>query len=147
MSNPESIPANINAERTTLGGFLEDPSILDAAICEGLQASDFLLSDHRRVFEAMLCLRDKGVPVDIITTAEELGNAGADFALLSDLISGIVIHRDHILYHARLVRQKSRLRAQVELFEWLSQQALEAGADPDEIARLALEKLPVSVSV
>jgi replicative DNA helicase len=133
--------SNLPAERAALGAFIEESSILTAAIDDGLTPDDFSLSDHQRMFRALVELRDKRFPVDYISLAEHLGNSQYDFALLGELISGVVIQHSHIAHHVRVIRQKSRLRALLRLSDWIAQAAVEVGADPEEIGNLVLDKL------
>lgn len=141
MHNPDPMPTNLPAERTVLGAFIEDADLFSEAISEGLTADDFSISAHRRIFGAILELRAKNCPIDYIAVAEQIGNAPDDFALIGDLISGVVIERGHILHHARIVKKKSRLRALMKVAEWISLSATEATADPDALVHATLTKL------
>jgi replicative DNA helicase len=134
-------PRNLASERVILGALIEEESILSAAVGAGLDIEDFFLSDHRRIFAAMLELRENNSPVDYITVAEQLGNRQADVVLLASLIDGVVIDRSHVLYHIGIVRKKSRLRRLQQLAEWMLQSANEISADPDALTEVALEKL------
>lgn len=135
------MPTNLPAERAILGVFIEEAGLLSEAISEGLAVDDFSISDHRRIFGAILELRDKNCPIDYISVAEQLGNAPADFALLGDLINGIVIHRGHVLHHVKIVRKKARLRTLMKVADWISQSATEVAANPDALVQVAIEKL------
>jgi replicative DNA helicase len=99
------------------------------------------ISAHRRIFGAILELREKNCPIDYIAVAERIGNAPEDFALIGDLISGVVIERSHILHHVRIVRKKSRLRALMKLADWISRSATQVAADPDALVQVTLTKL------
>ncbi len=134
------IPTNLAAERVVLGALIEDDGLLPEVLDVGLSAEDFLLSDHQRVFRAVLALREKHCPVDYITVAEELGNQNADYVLIASLVHGVVVHENHVLHHVQIVRRKARLRALLKLGEWIST-AVTEGSEPDqvvaEIARMA----------
>ena len=135
------MPTNLPAERTVLGALIEDADLFSDAISEGLTVDDFSISAHRRIFGAILELREKNCPVDYIAVAEQIGNAPEDFALIGDLISGVVIERTHILHHVRIVRKKSRLRALMKLADWISHSAVQVAADPDALVQVTLTKL------
>jgi replicative DNA helicase len=134
-------PASLAAERVVLGGIIEDPTILPAALSSGLVAADFSLSDHRRIFAAILALVESNSPVDLVLLAEHLGGSGDDYVLVGSLIEGVVIERGHILHHVRLIRQKSKLRRLESLGESVQMAASETNADPDAIAAQVREKL------
>jgi replicative DNA helicase len=134
-------PQNLPSERIVLGAAIEDATLLSEAINAGLKANDFFLSDHRRIFGAMLELREKNAPIDYVTVAEQIGNSQADFVLLASLIEGVVIEREHVLYHVGIVRKKSRLRKLQKVGNWLFESANENSADPDALAQMVLAKL------
>jgi replicative DNA helicase len=135
------MPTNLPAERAVLGALIEDDGLLSAAISEGLTVDDFSISDHRRIFGAILELRDKNCPIDYISVAEQLGNDPADFALLGDLISGVVVERSHIRHHVGIVKKKSQLRTLMKVADWISQSATEVAVNPDVLVQVAIEKL------
>jgi replicative DNA helicase len=135
------MPTNLPAERTVLGTLIEDDDLLNDALSEGLTADDFSISAHRRIFGAILELREKNCPIDYIAVAEQLGNDPADFALLGDLINGIVIHRGHVLHHVKIVRKKARLRTLMKVGDWIFKSATEVAANPDALVQVAIEKL------
>ena len=110
---------NLPAERAVLGALVEDDELMTEVLVSGLSAEDFLLSDHQRIFRAILSLREKKCSVDYITVAEELGNRNSDYALIGDLIQGVVLHPDHVLHHVAIVKRKARLRTLLKLGEWI----------------------------
>ena len=126
-------PANLEAERSILGALIfDDDSYLEEVLASGLRAEDFFLSDHCRIFQTIESLRAQKWPVDFLTVAEALGNRSEDFAVLSDLIQGVVLHRDHILYHVRIVRRKAHLRALLRISEWITS-SIDETSDPEPI--------------
>jgi replicative DNA helicase len=137
---PATVPVNLRAERAVLGAVIEDDSLIADVLGVGLSPSDFLLADHQRTFTAIVALKKKGAPVDIVSVLEELGNRDRDAALLSDLITGVVIHRGHILYHAGIVQQKSKLRALQKLGEWILN-SVNACSEPGALVGQICERL------
>jgi replicative DNA helicase len=135
------MPTNLPAERTVLGALIEQDGLLSLAISEGLTVDDFSISDHRRIFGAILDLREKNCPIDYIAVAEQLGNSPSDFALLGDLISGVVVERSHIRHHVGIVKKKAQLRTLMKVADWISQSATEVTANPDALVKVAIEKL------
>jgi replicative DNA helicase len=135
------IPVNLPAEREVLGSLVEDGGILSAALASGLCVDDFSLSDHRRVFEAILQLKTDECPVDYITVTDRLGNSDNDFVLLASLINGTVIVRSHVLHHLKILRKNARLRALAILAEWILESVNQVSADPDSIAQAIRARL------
>src|SRR4030088_3405067 len=64
-------PANIDAERSILGGVLLDNHAFNEA-AEHLKPEDFCIDSHRRIYSRMMDLADSSRPIDIITLGEEL---------------------------------------------------------------------------
>ncbi len=67
----KGLPANVDAERFVLGSILlDDTWFIQAAGL--LEADDFSLDKHRRIFRRMADLQDRGEKIDRITVANEL---------------------------------------------------------------------------
>ncbi|HPN10349.1 MAG TPA: DnaB-like helicase N-terminal domain-containing protein, partial [Syntrophales bacterium] len=64
-------PQNIEAEQSVLGGILLDNQGLNAVL-EVITGRDFYSEAHRRIFEAMINLSERGEPVDLITLSSIL---------------------------------------------------------------------------
>lgn len=65
------LPASIDAERSILGAVLLDNAAFDQA-AEKLQADDFSLDSHRKIYLRMTELAEQSRPVDFVTMAEQL---------------------------------------------------------------------------
>jgi len=109
-----SLPANIDAERSILGAILLDNFTYTQASSENLQADDFSLDSHRRIYARITELADSGRPVDLVTLAEELSRrkeveAIGGVAYLSSLTDGLP-HRPNIEQYVRIVKDKALLR-------------------------------------
>ncbi|MET3683846.1 replicative DNA helicase [Alkalibacillus flavidus] len=112
-TNDRTPPHNIEAEQAVLGAiFLEPNAIVTAS--EIIQPEDFYRVSHKRVFEIMVQLMDKGEPIDLVTVTTELSNA----EMLNDIggvsyltdIANSVPTAANIEYYARIVNEKSTLR-------------------------------------
>jgi replicative DNA helicase len=125
-------PANLEAERCVLGAVIDDASFLPKVMATGLRCDDFMVSDHRRIFQAIELLYGRGIPVDFVTVAEELGNRNEDYAAIAALTFGVVLYEDHILHHAKIVGQKAQLRELLKIGEWIARAVTETG-DPDAV--------------
>lgn len=63
---------NLVAEQSVIGALLIRPELIDTITCD-LVADDFFFSEHKAIFQAILGVRKKNVPIDVISVAEELG--------------------------------------------------------------------------
>ena len=107
------LPANVDAEKTILGAILLDNAAHSEA-AEKLEADDFSLDSHRRIYLRMGELRDTNRAVDIVTLAEELVRykeveAVGGVAYLASLTEGLP-RRPVIEEYIRIVKDKSLLR-------------------------------------
>lgn len=68
-------PNNADAERSVLGCMMQDREALSVAL-ELLTAEDFYQPANREIFDAMHELNAQGMPVDLVTTDEELTRRG-----------------------------------------------------------------------
>lgn len=64
-------PHSLEAERSVLGAAMLDEDAL-LQVAETVKPEDFYDQNHAEVFRAILSLQRKGVPVDMLTVAEEL---------------------------------------------------------------------------
>ena len=66
------LPASADAERAILGAILLDNTAYSQA-AEYLQAEDFSLDSHRRIYLRMMELAESGRAIDFVTLTEQLG--------------------------------------------------------------------------
>jgi replicative DNA helicase len=71
MTLDAGMPANVDAEKTILGAILLDNAAHSEA-SERLDADDFSLDSHRRIFLRMSELMNSQRAVDIVTLSNEL---------------------------------------------------------------------------
>ncbi|MGC1461399.1 MAG: replicative DNA helicase [Terracidiphilus sp.] len=107
------LPANIDAEKTILGAILLDNAAHSEA-AEKLEADDFSLDSHRRIYMRMSELIDSQRAVDIVTLANELARykeveSVGGVAYLASLTEGLP-RRPVIEEYVRIVKDKSLLR-------------------------------------
>jgi replicative DNA helicase len=113
MGFDAGLPANIDAEKTILGAILLD-SAAHSEASEKIDADDFSLDSHRRIFLRMTDLMNSQRPVDIVTLAEELAKnkeveSVGGVAYLASLTEGLP-RRPVIEEYIRIVKDKSLLR-------------------------------------
>jgi len=107
------LPANVDAEKTILGAILLDNAAHSEA-AERLEADDFSLDSHRRIYLRMSELMDSQRPVDIVTLSNELARykeieAVGGVAYLASLTEGLPL-RPVIDEYVKIVKDKSLLR-------------------------------------
>lgn len=103
-------PQNIEAEQALLGAILIDNKILPK-VAETVKETDFYRQTHRVIYQAMLDLHAKRVPVDMITLIEKLKSQNkledADGVSYITLLANVVPTSANALYHARIVVNKA----------------------------------------
>jgi replicative DNA helicase len=107
------LPANVDAEKTILGAILLD-NAAHAETAETIEADDFSLDSHRRIFLRMSELIDAQRAVDIVTLSNELARYKeietiGGVAYLASLTEGLP-RRPVIEEYIRIVKDKSLLR-------------------------------------
>lgn len=107
------LPANVDAEKTILGAILLDNAAHSEA-AEKLEADDFSLDSHRRIFLRMSDLMNEQRAVDIVTLAHELARfkeveSVGGVAYLASLTEGLP-RRPVIDEYIKIVKDKSLLR-------------------------------------
>ncbi|MGH9814296.1 MAG: replicative DNA helicase, partial [Candidatus Acidiferrales bacterium] len=133
------LPQNLDAERSVLGAILLDNDAFHPAI-EILEAADFSLDSHRRIFTRMVALSEKRQPIDFITLSEELERAGeleaaGGSTYLASLSDGLPTSTN-VEHYARIVKEKALLRNLIHTSDNIINQAMEA----DEQADLVLDR-------
>ena len=109
----QSLPANIEAERSILGAILLDNLAYNQA-AEHLKPEDFLLDSHRRIYSRMVDLAESSRAIDHLTLAEELQRHSefetiGGYAYISGLLDGVP-DRPSIEHYIKIVRDKALLR-------------------------------------
>src|SRR3954449_1717521 len=70
-----TLPHNLEAERSVLGAILLHNDAFNLA-AEVIDAADFFRDAHRRIFDKMVKLAERGDAIDLGTLKEELGRRG-----------------------------------------------------------------------
>jgi replicative DNA helicase len=141
-------PTAVHAERTILGGMLLDEIHIEDAT-ELLEADDFALDSHRRIFRAILAVREDGMAVDSTTVMNELhrrkewdsiGGTEYFFDLTSDLPRKLSIES-----YVRIVKDKSRLRETLRVSELTQLEASDQSEAAGTIIARSIERLQAIV--
>ena len=138
------LPTNEDAERFVLGSILLDHSLF--VQCAGtLEADDFSLEKHRRIFRRMGELHERGENIDRITVANELMKFGELEAC--DGLSYLVSLDDglpqipNVDSYVRIVKDKALLRRIIFASQHMMQRCLMDEEEPEQILAGAEETL------
>ena len=131
-----ALPNSSEAERAILGAILLDNSLIDQAVGM-LDASDFYVPSHRRVFEAMKALFSRGAEINPILIGEELKKENAlesvgGIGWITDLTYGLP-HSTNISHYVKLVRGKTMLRTLVKTASKIVETALAEEDEPEVV--------------
>jgi len=140
----KGLPTNVDAERFVLGSILLDDSFFIQA-AGTLEADDFSLEKHRRIFKRMGELHDRGEKIDRITIANELMKFGELEAC--DGLSYLVSLDDglpqipNLDSYIRIVKDKAVLRRIIFSAQHMMNRCLQGEEAPEEILAGAEETL------
>ncbi|MBW1971975.1 MAG: replicative DNA helicase [Deltaproteobacteria bacterium] len=106
-------PHNLEAEQSVLGGILLDNRAINRII-ELLNVEDFYREAHKKIFQAMINISERGGPIDLITLSNELDQKklldDVGGAAYLSLIADVVPTAANIDYYAKIVKEKAILR-------------------------------------
>jgi len=130
------LPASLDAERAILGAILLDNQTYPQA-AEILNAGDFSLDSHRRIYASMMELAESNRPIDFVTLTEQLGQhkelgsvGGAGY--VTSLTDGLPRVKN-IEQYVKIVSDKALLRQIIHVAESGMQNAYEQDAPAAEI--------------
>ena len=108
-----TLPHNLEAERSVLGAILIHNDTFNVA-AELIDSRDFFRDAHRRVFDKMVGLNERGHVIDLVTLKDELGRTGdleevGGPAYIAALADGVP-RSTNVEHYARIVKEKSVLR-------------------------------------
>jgi len=147
----KKLPQNLDAERSVLGTILLDNTALKDLIGV-LNPSDFFLTQHGKIFSAMMAMAlsrakdgEKDFAIDLVTLTDSLQASGELDAAggapyLASLADGMP-RVSNVKHYAKLIVEKSRLRRLIHATHQIQQQALDDNAGPDTLLRNAEEQI------
>ena len=137
-------PQHLEAEQAVLGCMMLDADTV-GLVLEELSAADFYSTEHRLIYEAMLKQFGRGEPIDALTLREQLkkegllDRVGGPEALLN--LSETVPSAASAVYYARMVRDRSVLRALIGTATHILRDAYEEQQSPKEILDRAEQQI------
>jgi replicative DNA helicase len=131
-----TLPHNLEAERSVLGAILLHNDAFNLA-AEVLDSKDFFRDAHRRIFDKMVKLVERGDAIDLVTLKEELGRAGeldeiGGPAYITALVDGVP-RSTNVEHYARIIKEKATLRSLIFSANKILATAYEAEEDADVI--------------
>ena len=135
VATPErTLPHNLDAEKSVLGAILIHNDAFNHA-AELIDSKDFFRDAHRRIFDKMVALSERGHAIDFITLKEELTRAGeldeiGGPSYIAALADGVP-RSANVEYYARIVKEKSTLRSLIHSANKILTEAYEAELEPE----------------
>ena len=131
-----TLPHNLEAEKSVLGAILIHNEAFNHA-AELIDSRDFFRDAHRRIFDKMVALSERGNAIDFVTLKEELSRAGeleecGGPAYIAALADGVP-RSANVEYYARIVKEKATLRNLIHSANKILHEAYEAEQEPDEL--------------
>lgn len=139
-----SLPHNLEAERSVLGAILIHNDAFNHA-AELLDSGDFFRDAHRRVFDKMVNLNERGDAIDLVTLKDELGRSGdldavGGPAYIASLVDGVP-RSTHVEYYAQIVKEKATLRNLIFSANRILDTAYNAQEDADALLDSAEQEI------
>lgn len=127
-----------------LGAMLIDKDALEA-ITEILQPKHFYNDTHARIYEAVLDLRQRNLPVDVVTLSEELRKTDRLEALggqkyLAELMEKVATAA-HTQAYANIVKEKALLRELIRVSTAVVEKSFEGSEEVDKIMDFAEQQV------
>src|SRR5580700_8377700 len=131
-----TLPHNLEAERSVLGAILLHNDAFNLA-AEVIDSEDFFRDAHRRIFDKMVKLAERGDAIDLVTLKEELGRSGdleevGGPAYITALVDGVP-RSTNVEHYARIIKEKATLRSLISSANEILSTAYEAEEDADVI--------------
>src|SRR6476469_1984786 len=110
---PRTLPHNLEAERSVLGAVLLHNSAFNLA-AELIDTADFYRDAHRRIFDKMVKIVERGGAIDLVTLKEELNRSGdldevGGPAYITALVDGVP-RSTNVEHYAKIIKEKATLR-------------------------------------
>jgi replicative DNA helicase len=134
-----TLPHNLEAERSVLGAILLHTDAFNLA-AEVIDAGDFYRDAHRRIFDKMVKLSERGQAIDLVTLKDELARSGeldevGGPAYIAALVDGVP-RSINVEHYARIIKEKATLRSLI----FSANKILATAYDAQEDADLILDK-------
>lgn len=131
-----TLPHSLDAEKAVLGAILIHNDAFNSA-AELIDGRDFFRDAHRRIFDRMIALSERGDAIDFVTLKDELQRSGeldevGGPAYISSLADGVP-RSANVEHYARIVKEKATLRGLIHSATRIIAEAYQAEDDADLI--------------
>jgi len=131
-----TLPHNLEAERSVLGAILLHNEAFNLA-AEVIDTEDFFRVAHRRIFDKMVKLAERGDAIDLVTLKEELGRSGdleevGGPAYITALVDGVP-RSANVEHYAKIIKEKATLRSLITSANKILSTAYDAEEEADVI--------------
>jgi replicative DNA helicase len=131
-----TLPHNLEAERSVLGAILLHNDAFNLA-AEVIDSNDFFRDAHRRIFDKMVKLSERGDAIDLVTLKEELSRSSeldevGGPAYITALVDGVP-RSANVEHYARIIKEKATLRNLIFSANKILATAYEAEEEADVI--------------
>lgn len=128
------LPTNLEAEQFVLGSILLEDSLFPL-VSQALDAADFSIEKHRRIFLRMGELKERGENIEYLTLVEEIDKhnqleACDGIAYISSLTDGLP-RLSNIESYLKIVKDKSLLRNLIFTAQNIITQCIEGGQEAE----------------
>ncbi len=137
VKSPLRVPPNdVGAEQALLGSIMLRPDAV-YEIFDLVSGSDFYAEKHRKIYKAMLELKDKNEPIDAVSLTnalrekKQLEQVGGP-TYLAELIN-LVPSASNVKHYAEIVRKKSVLRQMIDSADHIAEMSFSESEDIDSI--------------
>ena len=124
--NPKEFPEAIEMEKQLLSAMFMKEGLVVPEVAAIIDADDLYRVEHRLVFQAILRLYAKRLPIDYLAVEEELRKSG-DFGKINHrYLLGLIdatFTTARAEYHANIIKEKANLRKLLELSDILQDEA------------------------
>lgn len=139
-----SLPQNLEAEQCVIGSMLIDKSSI-AQVVEVLRSDDFYRDAHKVIFQIIVDLYQKDVPVDIVTLVEALTSAqkleAAGGITYITQICNAVISTANLSSYIKIVEDKSLLRKLIRTSTEIIEESYNRQDNASSVMDLAEKKI------
>ena len=139
-----TLPHNLEAERSVLGAILIHNDAFNVA-AELVDSGDFFRDAHRRVFDKMVDLNERGQAIDLVTLKDELARSGdlddvGGAAYIASLVDGVP-RSTNVEHYARIVKERATLRNLIQSANRILAMAYRAEEDADTLLDQAEQEI------
>ena len=144
----QGLPNNVEAEATVLAAMLLSTEVVPDAISQ-LRPEDFYRPAHRTLFQALIEMNERSIPIDSIsvidylTSVDKLSAVGGEAYILE--LVGNTLSLVNWQHHAGIVRRDSMLREIIGATNQINALAYDAPLDTKEVVERA-ESMLLSVT-